>query len=147
MTEKDAIKLIDALKNCLQKPITIPQLGSRQTYEAVEKENERQKFEIHMHRGSRDTQKISFHAMDKSTKTPLLRLDVCSDNNCHQNSDGSKIYGTHLHVFKDGLEIHDAIKFDINDDNLTNCCLEFFNKFNIINVERNNIIEYGPLLN
>lgn len=147
MTYEDAIILIDALKNCIQNTITIPQPGNRKTYEAVEIKNKRQKFEIHMHRGSRDAQKISFHAMDKYTKTPLLRLDVCSDDNCHQNSDGSKIYGTHLHVFKDGLEIHDAIKFDINDDNLTNCCLEFFKKFNIINIKRNNILEYGSLLN
>lgn len=67
-----------------------------------------------------------------------MRLDITDGS--HVNSDGTKIVGNHLHIYNEETEMRDAIPFDVTKPDLYEYCLEFFNKFNIIQDENNGII-------
>lgn len=85
--------------------------------------------------------------MLKDSKENLLRLDVCPNENAHKNLDGSIIYGTHMHVYKEGLELAYAVKFDIHDPNLIQYCKAFLDKMNVINLDKKTFCEGMTLFN
>ena len=68
-------------------------------YEAYLIEEFKHKFKIILRRGNRQPDKLTYLALDKEAKLPLMRLDVVPDNHAHKNPDGEIIYGTHLHIF------------------------------------------------
>lgn len=134
MTSLEADVLINAIKTLVSvnKNIYIPTIGEKERIEAYSVfENEF--FTICVFRGRQDPDKLSLHAMDNSTNTALLRLDV--NAGIHTNPDGKKIEGTHLHIFKDGFEIQYAIPFDIANENLVSATKAFMARFNVIDVE------------
>lgn len=94
-----------------------------------------------MRRGNRQPDKLTYLALDKEAKLPLMRLDVVPDNHAHKNPDGEIIYGTHLHIFTEQYQDKYATKFDINDPNLVNYCVEFLRKFKVIELNKNSVVE------
>lgn len=145
MTNEEAENLILTLKKLTEKLIEIPSLSQRNEYEAYSINDSRQRFRISIYRGNRDPEKISFHAIDKITKINLMRLDVVNKSNCHKNPDGQIIHGPHLHIYKDGYELKEAVEFNIENPNLVKYCLEFLKKFNIIDIDKNKVLDIPTL--
>lgn len=140
MNQEEAEYLISALKELLSKTIEIPINGEKTTYDAVEINNIRNKFEIIIRRANIKNDKCTFLVLTKDTKTCLMRLDT-GDTLRHKNPNGQIIHGTHLHTFKEGYESSYAIPFDIKNPNLVQYCIEFLKSINIINVEDISVIE------
>ena len=132
MTQEEAEVLINALKSLERQLITIPNPSRKEEYLAYEVENKNSQFRIIIRRMKMNPEKCTFQAMTKDTNKVLLRLDIVPDDQPHKNPDGEMIYGTHLHVFKEGFDVGYAFKFDINDPDLTKTCVEFLHKFNVI---------------
>lgn len=147
MSQEEAEYLIETLKDLLSDEVEIPLNGERNAYEAVGIPNNRNKFDIYIRRGNINTSKCTFIILSKDTKTCLLRLDVVDKTLSHKNPDGTMIYGTHLHLYKEGYEATYAIEFNLDNPNLVNYCVEFLKKINIINIEKKRIIEKMTLFN
>lgn len=131
LSTKEAIELINLLKNiCNNKTLKLPNHGEKMEFD-VKSINNDKSFIININHKNIDINKYTFQSRTAINNIPLLRLDV-SPNGIHMNPDGSKIYGTHLHIYSEEYEMYNAIEFDINNPNLYNYCIHFFKKFNII---------------
>lgn len=144
LTTQEAMELIDLLKQiCENQNIVLPNHGERTIFN-VKAINNQKKFIVNINHDNINENKYSFQARTFENNIPLLRLDV-NPNGVHENSDRSKIYGTHLHIYSEEYGIRNAIEFNINNPNLYDYCIAFFEKFNII--ERNCDIIYQEELN
>lgn len=139
--EEEIRKLLDGFKGLREKQIEIPNPAEGNEYEAYLIEEFKHKFKIILRRGNRQPDKLTYLALDKEAKLPLMRLDVVPDNHAHKNPDGEIIYGTHLHIFTEQYQDKYATKFDINDPNLVNYCVEFLRKFKVIELNKNSVVE------
>ena len=128
MNQEEAEYLINTLKDLLSNEVEIPLSGKRNTYEAVGIPNNRNKFDIYIRRGNINTTKCTFIILSKDTKTCLLRLDAGDNTLRHKNPDNTMIYGTHLHLYKEGYETSYAIEFNLDNPDLVNYCVEFLKK-------------------
>lgn len=148
MTEAQATELIGLMKRLLVDTINFPSPGEKLFLDAVHVLDESKQFEIVIRKGSRDSEKCTFQGLSKNPKVPLVRLDVVSKNGPpHRNPDDTLIYGPHLHIYKDGTMMHEAVPFDIEDPDLVSYCICFFKKFNIIELETLSITNQPNLLN
>jgi len=131
LTTTEAMELIALLKSiCSNKDIELPHHGQRITFDVKAIQNNK-KFIVNINHSNINPDKYTFQSRITSSNIPLLRLDV-SPNGVHQNPDGSKIYGTHLHIYNEDFELGNAIEFNIDNPDLYNYCLAFFKKFNIL---------------
>lgn len=130
MTTKEAIELIDMMKERVsESTLEFPKIGAKLEFDVLAK-REGKKFIVSIKRGRINKKKCTYQGRTYLNNIPLLRLDIT--NSFHINSDGTKISGNHLHIYNEETEMRDAIPFNINDEDLYKCCLEFFRKFNII---------------
>ncbi len=131
LTTKEALELIDLLKNiCEKENLVLPNHGQKSEFYVEADENKKQ-FIVNINHCNRNINKYTFQSRTALNHIPLLRLDI-NPNGVHMNPDGKKIYGTHLHIYNQDFGLDEAIKFDINEPNLYNHCLAFFKKFNIL---------------
>lgn len=100
---------------------------------------ERQKYIIVIRRSKRNIKKCTFHAMTSETKVGLLRLDV-GEMLIHRNVNGELIKGTHLHVYKEGVELANALKIKETKKDFIDYCLYYLEEFKVENIERIKII-------
>jgi hypothetical protein len=133
MTDSEAESLIADLKRLvsMDKNLQLPKQGEKGNY-PTESSYKSDKFTVFIYRGSKEMGKITYHAMDNATNTPLLRLDVNAQE--HTNPDGEKISGSHLHIFKEGYEIKYAIEFDIENKDLICLTKQFFLDFHVMDL-------------
>lgn len=132
MTEKEAIELINLLKELVNKQVYLPQNGMKKDILLKAKSSIiKKEFIININRGSINVNKCSFVARTKGKNELLLRLDV-NPTSKHKNPDGEIIQGTHMHIFKEDHEINYAIPFNVDSENLIEACIAFFNHFNVI---------------
>lgn len=130
MTTEEAKKLIDMLKERVSKTnLEFPTLGKKIEFDVFAKEDGT-KFIVNINRGSIDNKKCTYQGRTYINSVPLLRLDVT--DSFHINPDGTKIQGTHLHIYNEENEMLEAIPFNIYSDDLYDYCIEFFKKFNLI---------------
>ena len=130
MTTEEAKKLIDMLKEKVsQTNLNFPTLGKKMEFDVFAKEDGT-KFIVNINRGSIDNKKCTYQGRTYINSIPLLRLDVT--NSFHRNPDGTKIQGTHLHIYNEENELSEAIPCNINSNDLYDYCIEFFKEFNII---------------
>lgn len=131
LTTKEAIELIKMLKEKVNsETIKFPSLGEKIEFDVLAIKDST-KFIININRGAIDKQKCTYQGRTYVNNIPLLRLDVAT-NACHINPDGTKIIGTHLHIYDEENNLSNAIPFDIDNPDLYKYCLIFFNKFNIL---------------
>lgn len=137
----DYIQLLNDLKELIEKQIHLPPKGEFKQYTAQNINNKRQKYTINITQYKTkkgQESKFSLHAMCKSTKQGLLRLDV-GDTIFHKNINGDIIRGTHLHVFADGM-LSDAIAFDHENDNIVELCLKFMERLKVVDVSSSTFV-------
>lgn len=131
LTTKEALDLIKLLKElCQKKAIVLPNAGEKIEFnvQAIENNNT---FIVNVSHNNINNQKYTFQGRTMEHNIPLIRLDI-NPFGVHQNHDGTKIYGTHLHIYNENYDMGDAIPFSIDNPDLYNYCLAFFKKFNIM---------------
>lgn len=138
LTTAEALKLIEELKHRVTKnTLVFPSKGNKLEFE-VFGQNDFNKYTINITRSKINKEKCSYQGRTTVNSVPLMRLDITDGS--HVNSDGTKIVGNHLHIYSEDVELRDAIPFDVTKPDLYEYCLEFFEKFNIIQDENNGII-------
>ena len=145
LTTQEAKSLINQLKRIAESEIEFPEPGSRKEIMAEDLIQGDDKYVITICPGAMNPEKCTFQARIKMGNIVLLRLDICSNEKAHKNPDGTIIYGSHLHVYNEINGDKEAIKFDKTDKRLTDDCLEFLEKFNV--VEPANILIKPNLFN
>lgn len=129
MTQEEAEELINILKELYTKCLKIPFPSQTLEYEC-KAVSEKSLFLINVYRSGRNNKKCTFQARTKGKNEVLMRLDV--NPSPHRNPDNTMIYGSHLHIFKEGYGMTYAFPFDVEDDNLTSNFIQFLNHFNVI---------------
>lgn len=131
LTTKEACELINLLKQiCQKKNLELPHSGERIEFNVSAIDNKK-KFIININHNNANPEKYTFQGRTLESNVQLLRLDV-NPNGEHRNPDGSKICGTHLHIYSEENDMEEAIEFNIDNPNLYDYCIAFFKKFNII---------------
>lgn len=134
LSQHEADQLVALLKEALSnKRLHFPASKGKMELEARAVVSD-ERFMVTAVRGDIVRNKCSYQGRCKDTNVILLRLDVNSRAR-HINPDGTKIIGTHLHLYKEGFEIAYAIPFEPKDPCLFQTCLEFFDRFHLIRPE------------
>ena len=130
LTTKEAIELIDMLKRkVIETDLVFPGKGQKIEFD-VYAEKQRTRFVVNIYRSGKNDKKCTYQGRTYLNSTPILRLDITDST--HINSDGTKIRGNHLHIYNEKTEMLDAIPFNVEDADLYEYCLQFFEKFNIL---------------
>lgn len=130
MSEVDAENLIAVLKEFIDNKIYYPDIGETKEYE-VKSLTSHDLFIINIYRKSKNRDKYSIQIRLKGSNIKLLRLDIGSTLS-HKNSNGKIIHGSHLHIFKENIELSDAMECKSNDSFIDDCIF-FMKKVNVIN--------------
>jgi len=100
LTQREADILI-AMRKSFVKPITISiPPGTDQTHELVG-DDKRERFLLDFWRGRLRLSKIKYQTRGRKVIV-LVRLDI--DGAPHTNPDGTKLDGTHIHLYREGYE-------------------------------------------
>lgn len=141
MTQEEAEELIKILKELYASYLKIPFPSQTLEYEC-KAISENSLFLISVYRSGRNNKKCTFQARTKGKNEVLLRLDI--NPSPHRNPDNTIIYGSHLHIFREGYGTTYAFPFDVEDDNLVSNFIQFLDQFNVIhdNIE---VFQEDPL--
>lgn len=101
LTQAEADQFRQMVKHFVRSPatITIPP-GADDTYELTDS-NDREKFLLDVWRGTLRLSKLKLQNRVRAAVV-LVRLDV--DGAPHTNPDGTRLSGTHVHLFKEGYD-------------------------------------------
>ena len=140
LTEEEAQQLLTMLKVTLQEELIFPTKGKSEEFE-VEGNLKKELFAVKIFRGSINNKKYNFGARILKKGILLLELHI-NPSNVHINPDGTKIKGSHWHIYTERYGRTFAIEAeDIEDSKFvenTIILIIFLNKFNII--KRPNVI-------
>jgi len=108
LTQSEADFLM-AMKKSFVSPVSISlPPGSDQTHELIG-ENERENFLLDLWRGTIRLSKFRYQTRGRKIIV-LARLDI--DGAPHTNPDGTRIGGSHLHLYREGFDDKWAFKLD-----------------------------------
>ena len=133
LTQQEADMLIAMLKKKLeeQSELEFPSKGGKLQFK-VKGERRTDEFVVNIDRKGIDSKKGTYQGRVKSNNTILMRIDI-GDTLVHQQPNGSKLCGSHIHIYNEEYGIKgEAIPFDPGNDDLYAICNTFFQKFNII---------------
>jgi hypothetical protein len=100
ITQIEADALIAMRKNFVDSVTVSLPAGSDQSHELIG-EDKREKFLLDLWRGTIRLSKLKFQNRGKKVIV-LVRLDI--KGSPHTNPDGTKIEGTHFHVYREGFD-------------------------------------------
>lgn len=131
LTNDEAIKIFKMLKASLAKTINFPSKGKGEEFQVIG-DTPKDIFIIKIFRGKINANKYNLGARIKKDGIVILELHI-NPSNIHINPDGSKITGSHWHVYSEEHGLHTAIpSAELNDEEFVNNSISFFKKFNII---------------
>ena len=108
LTQTEADALI-AMEKEFVRPVTISiPPGADQTHELVG-DDKRERFLLDLWRGTLRLSKIKYQTRGRKVIV-LVRLDI--DGAPHTNPDGTKLNGTHIHLYREGFEDKWAFPID-----------------------------------
>jgi hypothetical protein len=93
-------------------------------------------YKLHIYRGKYEQSRFSISIRFKENNKHLLRLDV-NPSNIHENPDGSKITGSHYHLYSNNFEKVDRVATPIpkgmfpNLDTIIEAFIDFESYVNI----------------
>lgn len=111
LTQTEAETLIGMRKVFINRGTIFIQPSCDQTHELIG-EDEREKFLLDLWRGTLRLSKLKFQTRGRKV-TVLIRLDI--DGAPHTNPDGTKLNGSHLHIYREGFEDKWAISLPHDD--------------------------------
>lgn len=131
LSEDEAKKLLTMVKVTLQEELTFPTRGKSEEFE-VEGNLKKELFAVKIFRGSINNKKYNLGARISKKGILLLELHI-NPSNVHVNPDGTKIKGSHWHIYTEQYGRTFAIKAeDIEDSKFVENTISFLNKFNVI---------------
>jgi hypothetical protein len=113
-----------------QQEIEFPSAKGRVEFEVIGNKQD-EKFVVNISRKNINSQGASYQGRVSRSGEILMRLDV-NPSGKHRNPDGEMIDGTHLHVYTEEHGMTMAVPFDVNNKDLFELCIVFFERFNII---------------
>lgn len=140
LTDEEARRLIEMLKCSTVEAIAFPSLGKKREFEVLG-DTRRDIFIVYIFRGTVEVRKCNISGRTKDG-TQLMELHL-SPTTIHLNPDGTKISGSHLHIYTQEYGRRYAVPFDLEDRSIVENCIVFMNKFNII--KRPEILHAEPL--
>nr|WP_315527271.1 hypothetical protein [Carnobacterium maltaromaticum] len=93
-------------------------------------------YKLHIFRGKRDRHRFSIHLRFKKTHNHLVRVDIGSG---HNNPDGSKIEGSHIHIYNNSYDKRDHFAIPLEESDFPNVqtIVDAFHAFVLYNNIRN----------
>lgn len=131
LTQNEADRLLKMLKKTLIAEIDFPDMNSSTEFD-VQGDTKQDLFTIKIFRSKIKYNKYTFGAKIKKDSILLLELHI-NPSNPHSNPDGTKIVGSHWHIYKEGFDRKFAFPaVNINDDDFVINTLLFFDEFHLI---------------
>lgn len=131
LTQAEADKLLNMLKESLVSNINFPQKGESVEFELIGN-NTKDLFISRIYRGKINRLKYEMGARIKKDNILLLELHI-NPGKTHINPDGTKIDVSHWHIYKEKYGRKFAFPAeDINSENFVENTIMFLEKFNVI---------------
>lgn len=132
LTQDEATRLLEMLKRSLVKELLFPKQEDRKMEFDVEGDTARDLFTVKIFRGKINRLKYEFGARIKKNGISLLELHI-NPSTVHINPDGTKICGSHWHIYTEEFGRCYAIPAeDIQSDQFVENTMLFLDKFNVI---------------
>lgn len=131
LTQAEADKMLNMLKCSLDKNINFPSKGESIEFDLIG-ESKKDMFTTKIYRGKINRLKYEIGARIKKDGILLLELHV-SPGKVHPNPDGTKITGSHWHIYTE--EYGRSFAFpaeDIASDKFVENTISFLEKFNVV---------------
>ena len=131
LTQAEADRMLNMIKCSLVKNINFPSKGSSLEFDLVG-ESQKEIFTTKIYRGRINHLKYELGARIKKDGILLLELHI-SPGKVHPNPDGTKIIGSHWHIYTE--EYGRSFAFpaeDIASDNFVENSIIFLEKFNVV---------------
>lgn len=131
LSQAEAERLLAMLKKSVLESITFPEKGSSIEFDLTG-ETKSDVFVTKIYRGKISKEKYEIGARIKKNNILLLELHI-NRNKVHPNPDGTKIYGSHWHIYTEEFGRRFAFQAeDIESDAFVENTILFLDKFNVI---------------
>ena len=129
LSQRDAERLIAALKDTVERTVTLPQPGEHNCQFHV-RAADGEDFTIALYQGKRDHSRHEISARTTRGNIQLMRL--CVNGTPHPNPDGSRPGRTHLHIYHEGFDDRIAIPVDLDADDFVSHTIRLLDEFHVI---------------
>ena len=137
LTQTEAEEILKMLKYSLTDEITFPEKGNATEFD-VKGTTAKDLFSIRIYLGKINRNKYEIGARIRKNGTMLLELHI-NPGKPHQNPDGTKLVGSHWHIYTEEYGRHLAFSAeDIQSEKFIDNTLLFLNRFNVIEKPRIN---------
>lgn len=131
ITQEEAERLLNMMKKSLSDCINFPERGEQIEFEVCG-DTKKDLFITKIYRGKINSKKYEMGARIKKNNILLLELHI-SPGNIHSNPDGTKIIGSHWHIYTEEFGRRFAYPAeDIESDKFVENTILFLDKFNVI---------------
>lgn len=130
LSQAEAERLINMLKRSAKDAIVFPQKGCLREFNVIG-DTKKDIFIVNIYRGKINVSKCNFGGRLRNTGQMLLELHL-NETGVHQNPDGTKVKGSHMHIYSEEHGRSVAIEFNLESENLVDNCIRFMERFNII---------------
>ena len=131
ITQEEAERLLNMVKKTLSSSINFPGMGEEIEFE-LSGNTKKDLFITKIYRGRINHKKYEIGARIKKNNILLLELHI-SPGKVHPNPDGTKIVGSHWHIYTEEYGRRFAYPAeDLESENFIENTILFLNKFNVI---------------
>lgn len=129
LRQQDAERLIEELKNTVEREVAMPAPGEQNRQFHVQADSG-EDFTIALFQGKRNLERHMISARITRSNIQLMRL--CVNGTPHPNPDGSRPGRTHLHIYREGYDDRVAHPIDIESPDFVNDTILLLDKFHVI---------------
>lgn len=131
LTQEEADKMISMLKKTLKHGFEFPNQGKSIEFDVVGN-TKKDLFTTKIYRGKINPYKYDIGARITKNGIPLLELHI-NPSNVHINPDGTKVTGSHWHIYDEKYGRKFAFEAgDIKGNEFIENTILFLNKFNVV---------------
>lgn len=131
MTQAEAERLLEMIKRSLISELSFPGCGEKREFDVIG-DTKKDIFSVNIYRGKIQPLKYNMGARIKKDGILLLELHI-NPSNVHWNPDGTKIRGSHWHIYSEKYGRTYAFQADeIKDDEFIENTVAFLKKFHVI---------------
>lgn len=131
ITQEEAERLLNMMKKTLSENIDFPEKGEQIEFE-LSGDTKKDIFITKIYRGRINRKKYEIGARVKNNNILLLELHI-SPGKVHPNPDGTKIIGSHWHIYTEEFERRFAYPAEnLESDKFVENTILFLDKFNVI---------------
>lgn len=131
ITQEEAERLLNMMKKTLSESINFPEKGAQIEFE-LSGDTKKDIFITKIYRGRINHKKYEIGARIKKNNILLLEL-LISPGKVHPNPDGTKIVGSHWHIYTEEFERRFAYPAeDLESDKFVENTILFLDRFNVI---------------